>query len=409
MKYLEDLFTVEDIKNALKKHGGNITHTAKYLEVPRSTLRSYIDRTDELLLLIQSVKSEKKAQKFQDINRTERKTFREDARVDNASEEYTKAIYDLLKKIPPLQTKKYTLHKKTTCAGILHLSDLHFNEIVLDVLGNSYDWNIAGKRLQYFVQSAIRYFRVHRCNEIIFAMTGDLINSDRRLDELTSNAVNRAQATLLATRILAQAVKELNDAGFNITVVGVVGNESRIDKERAWGDFAATNNYDFMIHQNLELMFEKDKGVQFVNDQWKSAIVTVAKQEILFIHGDNDLASGSQEKFQKRVGQLAPTGKNIRYVLCGHVHAALISDMFARSSSMVGNNDYSKDKLGLYGRASQNIHMVWENGNINSVKIDLQVVPKGIKGYNVEKKLISYNAKSAKKAQETVVSFEVRI
>ena len=98
-------------------------------------------------------------------------------------------------------------------------------------------------------------------------------------------------------------------------------------------------------------------------------------------------------------------GTKIDYVIFGHVHSARVGDTFGRSSSMVGANDYSEKALNLGGRASQNCYVFYNNGNRDGIKVDLQNV--NCKGYEIDKTLEAYNAKSAKKSKKSETIFKV--
>ena len=82
---------------------------------------------------------------------------------------------------------------------------------------------------------------------MLLAFTEDILNSDRRLDELLANSTNRAKATLLAIDIIQQMIIDLNE-DFNVTVANIIGNESRLEKDVTWGSDIATDNFDFQIH-----------------------------------------------------------------------------------------------------------------------------------------------------------------
>jgi len=84
----------------------------------------------------------------------------------------------------------------------------------------------------------------------------------------------------------------------------------------------------------------------------------------------------------------------------------LIADGYARSSSLVGTNDYAEKALGLAGRASQNLYIVHQTGGFDGIKIDLQNTD-GIEGYDIEDKLIAYNTKSANKVRKPDVIHQV--
>ena len=72
---------------------------------------------------------------------------------------------------------------------------------------------------------------------------------------------------------------------------------------------------------------------------------------------------------------------------------------------MVGANDYSEKALNLGGRASQNAYVFYSNGNRDGIKIDLQNVD--CNGYDIDKSLEAYNAKSAKKNRKRETIFKV--
>ena len=71
---------------------------------------------------------------------------------------------------------------------------------------------------------------------------------------------------------------------------------------------------------------------------------------------------------------------------------------------MVGANDYSEKALNLAGRASQNCYIFYEDGNRDGIKIDLQNYGSG---YNIEKSLEAYNAKSSDKTKRPQTIFKV--
>ena len=80
---------------------------------------------------------------------------------------------------------------------------------------------------------------------------------------------------------------------------------------------------------------------------------------------------------------------------------------YARSSSLVGANDYSEKALNLSGRASQNLYIFYKNGNRDGIKVDLQYVDN--KGYNIDKSLEAYNPKSQEKLSQKTTILEIKI
>ena len=235
------------------------------------------------------------------------------------------------------------------------------------------------------------------------ALTGDLMNSDRRLDELLNQASNRAKATFLAVDIMQQVILDLNKR-FNVSVANVVGNEGRANKELGWSNSVATDNYDYTIFTCLRYLFKESK-VHFIDGDPSEIVINVAGQNLLMLHGHGAVGAGVEKSINQICGRYSMKGVRIDYVIFGHVHSARVGDVFGRSSSMVGANDYSEKALNLGGRASQNAYVFYDNGNRDGIKIDLQNVD--CKGYNIDKTLEAYNAKSAKKSKKTETIFKV--
>jgi len=268
-------------------------------------------------IIKENVRIAKQKQSYQDRNRIERKSFREYARVENALSEYHKKLIELLSnyELATYTIQHESLHNKG--AGIFHFTDPHFNELV-EMESNHYDFKVASSRCRLMVEQARQYFKLHNVSNVLFAMTGDLLNSDRRLDELLSQATNRSKATFLAVNIIQQMILDLNQ-DFNIAVASVTGNESRIREDVHWTEIVATDNYDFTIYNFLRYC----KGVKFLldNDPFEQ-VVKVAGKNILLIHGNQLRGSKVERAIQEIKGKYASMGIVIDFVICGHLHSA---------------------------------------------------------------------------------------
>jgi predicted phosphodiesterase len=253
------------------------------------------------------------------------------------------------------------------------------------------------------VEQAIKYFKAYNITNILMVQSGDLLNSDRRLDELLSMATNRAKATFLAVDIMQQVILHLNKH-FNLSICMVTGNESRVKKDWGWSPIIATDNYDFTIFQTLKYLF-KDSHINFIEGDPTEIVVEVAGQNLLVLHGNGAVKrTGIESSISQMVGRYRMRGTKIDYVIFGHVHSARVGDNYSRSSSMVGANDYSEKALNLSGRASQNCYIFYDNGNRDGIKVDLQNYGKG---YDIDKSLESYNAKSSGKVNSGTTIFKV--
>lgn len=310
-------------------------------------------------------------QKQKDINRIKNKSFRENSRIVNALQELSNEMVKVYRRYNLKEFVKVHKDKPTaTHAGILQFSDAHFNELI-DLPVNHYDFEVASARCKLFVEKSIGYLKANNVEHVVMACTGDLLNSDRRLDEILNQATNRAKACFLTIQIMTQMILHLNQH-FKVTLVMVSGNESRIKQDIEWSELAMTDNYDFIIYHGLKHILADNESISFIDGDPSEKVINVMGHNILLMHG-NQKFTHSQEGIQKVFGKYNKRGINLHYALFGHIHASMVTDLFARSSSLSGGNAYSNNNLQLASQAAQNLLIVSESA-IDVLKIDLQNV-----------------------------------
>ena len=241
---------------------------------------------------------------------------------------------------------------------------------------------------------AKRYLAANNCDDVLLALTGDMLNSDRRLDEKLNMATNRTNACMLATKLIQQFILDLLKNVNKIDVTYVTGNESRV-MEFGFSDIVITDNYDTNIFNMLTLVFEgKTDRVNFLRGNPVENIVTINGKNILLLHGTS-LGQAPQATIQKLMGKYSQKGIIIDYSIFGHIHFANITDLYARSGALSGGNSYSDYGLALASKASQNIHFIKKDGTINNVRVELQQADNS--GYSIETHLDAYDIKPATK------------
>lgn len=355
----------------------------------------------------ENVRLAKQIQKQRDLTRIERKSFREYARVENAVEEFCEKMAGILESNNLSDLTVY--HDKDSGApvGVVHLSDLHFNEQVhLD--SNIYNFDVAARRIRKHVARAKALFAAQGVDTVLVAFTGDLLNSDRRLDELLENATNRSKAVFLAVDILQQAILDLNTE-FNVFVASITGNEGRVNEDLGWIAEMATDNYDLVIHQMLKYLFRGSEGVKVLDivDPLES-VVNLGKANILLIHGHTGIArtAKAEPEVAKLKARYAAQGVKVDYVIFGHIHSAYVSDFFARSGGLPGSNAYSEKALNLQSKASQNLYVFHGDGSIDGYKIDLQNAA-DYEPYKYDTSLESYNSQKNVVGRKGVVIHKI--
>lgn len=351
-----------------------------------------------------TVKQANKAQKYQDINRVERKAFRESARVLNAHETINDALVSTLES-HQFKTPKTPKIRIEGSVGVIQLSDLHFNELI-DLSINKYNFRIASQRLQKFMHKSIAEFKANGVKSVIVASTGDLLNSDRRLDEITAAATNRTNAMVLAVEIMQQCLQDLLRY-WHVDFFWVCGNEGRVNKELGFNKFVASDNYDHAIPMMLKHLFANNPGIEFhPPDNPMEQMFSVNGSTWCLIHGHGGGGGQPTAKAEKVRAKYAEQGVCIDYVIWGHIHEAYISELFGRSGSPSGANTYSLNGLGLGGKASQNLYIIESDGDIAGKMIPLQKY-ESYEGYDFDESLIAYNTKSLSKTLHHTTVFEV--
>jgi len=302
------LHTLAELRRLLVECNGNMSAVAIAIGIPRNTLESRMGSLLRDMIMTgdgidadvveMSVRLAKQKQAAQDTSRVERKSFREYARVENAVSAYAREIAALLKAVQFSKPPEILNDDPSGKGLIVHWSDQHLNERV-ELPHNTYDWHVAGRRLRKHVQAALRVCEGQGIGHVLVAMTGDLLNSDRRLDELQSNAGNRAKASVLAVDLYQQALRELRQH-VSVTVSCISGNESRIPKDVGWAGEVASDNYDFAIFEMLRKLLAEQK-IDFVSsDDPGEVVVNVAGQNCLSCMG----MAHSAAKLRQRCSQL---------------------------------------------------------------------------------------------------------
>jgi len=402
----------EEVLELYEQHGSYLAAaTELYSRHPElakpNQLRGYIKQeviasTPDHEVLAENVRLAKKSQRAADINRIQNKSFREHARIENAVTSYSEAILGELRKHSAALTaysRRSGALDPSAAVVVIHLSDNHWNELV-NLPTNRFDFEVGAKRLQLLAQKAKLQAKAYGAERAVVFFGGDLMNSDRRLDELLAMSTNRARATVLTVHLYRQFLMDLR-ADLFVDVFGVTGNESRAKEKLGWVDVVATDSYDFTIYSMLQAVFDavEDKGMRFHDFQANDVVFKIHNETFLGIHG-HQIRADDQKKVQAMIGKYAAKGINITHILCGHIHSSMVSDYVSRNASLVGSNAYSEEALGFVSKAAQNCHIVTPQG-LDGIKFDLQNVD-GVEGYDIIDKLAEYNARSADKAGEAM-------
>jgi len=348
------------------------------------------DFTEESVMKLEASK-----QKLQDLNNQVRKTNREQFRIYNNVEEMYTELSSVLENID-LTKFKIKEHKDTSKKVLIaQFSDTHMNRIIerSESNGNCYDFIIASKRLKKYVSKLIQVGKDNKITIMHIFQTGDLLTSNRRLSEQTQQCCSLISASVLATYLFEQAIIELSKY-FNITISSVVGNESRLDDFMETTTLMQTQNYDYLIFNNLRMLFSKTP-IKFNDDKNISMQVVKVTDNFnaLILHGHQLHMPNPDKDIAKLLQTFSYNGVKISGIFYGHYHTPSGSSIFNRSGSMCGSDGYSTE-LGFLTRASQNYYIVNADGSLDTTIVDLQNTDT-IEGYDIKNELERYNVKNS--------------
>lgn len=345
----------------------------------------------------------KALQRKTDENNVIKKNFREYARVENALTALNETLVQQLTN-QSFKPVTYEHPSKEGTVLVVQVTDMHFNELV-EMPDNEFGFKVGAKRLQKYAHTIHKMAQVYGVTDIVVALTGDVINSDRRLDEKLHMATNRTKASLIATQILFHFLQDISRVA-NLRIVSVSGNESRINEEFGMSELTMSDNYDYLVYNMLKMLFKDSKGVTFIDGDPVEQVINVNNSNILVTHGTG--IKEGQAAMQQVFGKYAAKGILLDYAIFGHIHFTNITDIYSRSGSLIGNNVYSDRSLNLITKASQVIHVIETDGTINSLKVGLQYAS-DYEGYDIEDDLEAYNSKLADNTKQRTTIVQVVI
>ena len=362
-------------------------------------------------LIYENVRLAKDKQRLQDIQRIERKSFREYARIENAVSTVGKALFELNKSVAKELASNININpinrsNELSGVGVIQITDVHFNELI-DLPHNKYNFKIAARRLKKLTQESLDYFKYKRIKKVVLAYTGDLLNSSRRLDEIINAETNRVKSAALGAHIIRQQILHARNAGYEIDIVSVLGNESRVEKEMTFSNEAFSDNFDFTIMAQVKDVITNMgiDGINFISIDKMETVLNLGEYNVLFSHGIN-LLNSKQKDIQSVIGKYSNQGVKVDYIIYGHGHAFRGTDLSCQASSLCGANTYSDHALGLAGRASGTCH-TFINKDHSLQYVDLQ--ESGEDGYEIISQLEAYHVKSHEKIKPIATVFQVVI
>jgi predicted phosphodiesterase len=310
------------------------------------------------------VKKALEIQKLRDTQRCERKDFRDAARIASSFEGTIEELKTLVSATARPKSVYPTKQVGVRGALLIGLSDTHFG-MTVDTPGNKVTTKVLSSRMKVFVEEAVEMGIRMNVDRVAFVMTGDLVSSDRRPSELATYDYNRAYAIKVAFDIISEAIDYVCSYLPVTHIIGVSGNETRLQLDLALEQKEFSNNMDWILLQMLSARFPE---ISFGdNGNVAERLVEIEGAKILLSHGIPCAKKTPEQQvayYRARFGQ-------VDHVITGHIHSPLVAANYSRSGALVGANVYSESILGIaHSVPSQTFHIV-DRGVVRSFPVDL--------------------------------------
>lgn len=288
------------------------------------------------------------------------------------AQEIRKAMLNDLEQVIP-QWSYENIVSPTPKRMVVLVSDLHVGAVVVNVLGNSYDFTIAKKRMKKYINEIIRIAQSEGVNQIDIVSLGDLTeNVHMRKSQGFDTEFNYSQQIVKAYQLLRDFIVNLSQF-FLVTYQGISGNHDRIagnKDDNLDGDSSVVviNEMikEFIVNANAtRIKYNEADNINY------STWLEINGAKLKFVHGDN-------EKGNKKLAiHSDQDNEHYNVLVMGHLHHYDVKEVGINKyelhvGSLEGANNYGR-KGKFTSSASQGLIIIGENGEIDIRRIDLQI------------------------------------
>lgn len=247
---------------------------------------------------------------------------------------------------------------RTTLVPLLFTSDFHVGEkiIAAELDGmNSYDMDIFASRYNTLIERTIDISEHHTGPSdfpgIFYLRGGDAISGQIHEELRETNDLSAIPAGKWLLRHEREGIKRLKAKFGRVRVISIPGNHGRHTlRPRASGYM--TTNYETLLSWWLASMFDDDPNVTFYTPESGDAWFEVLGHAFLLSHGDRMGSRGGMgfvgpaatiaRGHQKLYTSWSLTGKQVDYILTGHLHTSLKLEYGYGNGSLVGYSPFAQ-------------------------------------------------------------------
>lgn len=311
----------------------------------------------------------------QDILREITKYKRELTRTAVLAEELRNTIIDDVDFTVPHYIYNSKIVRESKNKGILIITDWHIGMTIDNCYGNSYNYEIANKRIDKLIQEAIGYCELYNITSLNVIGLGDWIEHIyMRKNQSQDCEFSLSMQIAKATKLIFKVIISLSEY-VNVTYGGIAGNHDRGhgDKNQSFDD----DNANVVITEGIKDLInlvDTDRITLLDLDGTEEEInLELNGKKLKFTHGHNEWG----KKKDKIKDFISMSEEFFDIWVHGHLHNFYIQEddhsrMIVGIGSLQGRNSYAK-ALGSATDASQAFIVIREDGEVLPLRIGLQV------------------------------------
>ncbi len=368
----------------LQESDGNQSEAARRLGISRSTFRKHLKKAKEKgLSVVDSppVGAHKRpdiATTPRDLHTEDQKTIRRleaviaatrrDLRIAlercDAAEDVRAGILGLgealtMETAPPWKPQAPHVRDFTVLVPVLFGSDFQVGEVIKapEVDGmNVYNRDVFSERYQSMLQKMFdisdNWVGLAEFQGMIYLRGGDAISGDIHLELMRTNDLSAVPAVRWLLSHEIDGIKRCADHFGRVRVVSIPGNHGRMDIKPS-GKGYVERNFETILALWLEHTFESDPRIEFITPASGDAYIDIVGWKFVLSHGDRMGSRGGTgfigpiatiARGHKRIYEnWSRTGRQVDYVLTGHLHTSCRTEFGYGNGSLIGYNQYARD------------------------------------------------------------------
>lgn len=198
------------------------------------------------------------------------------------------------KATPQKAGKRPQKRSQQPVALVLHLTDLHWGEIVdpNTINGvNAYSPEIAARRVQHAIDTTLawvdNYEQLGGVSEIVLAVNGDTVSGQHVIHPDSADEYARIATQVLdAALIIAQAAGDLAARVPRVRIIGTQGNHPRSTRRMPTGKARTETSWETLLHELVAAFLVKHSNIDYTIASGYRVICQIGPSTWAFAHGD---------------------------------------------------------------------------------------------------------------------------